>query len=327
MTASFVAGALVALKASITASGAWHLLLPAGKWSARDGRGPYDAGDGAAMQAIVDATKARAGSTDLVVDYDHQTVFAAVPDVGGRAPAAGWIKEIAVRSDGIWGRIEWVAAAAEAIRVGEYRYISPTFVPDKSGRVRFLVSAALTNSPAIDLEAVAARTKQTGANMNNIAEALGLSADADEAAILAAIGTLKTSLVTTSATPDPAQFVPIGEFERAVSEVNRLNKGITQAAAVQHVETQIRSGSLPPALREWGVSLCTVNKTAFDSFVERTRGAFNRIIDPKGIPERGTGKRPPDLDDDALAVCRRMGITPEELVAARAFNGNETTGA
>jgi len=158
-------------------------------------------------------------------------------------------------------------------------------------------------------------------------DALGLAADATDEEVLAAIRALKAGTVAASAVPDPAQFVPIGELERAVQEVNRLNKGITQAAAVQHVELQINAGSLPPALKEWGISLCTVNKTAFDSFVARTRGAFNRIIDPKVVPTRETGKRPPDLDDDALAVCRRMGITPEELVAARAFDSNETTGA
>lgn len=130
-----------------------------------------------------------------------------------------------------------------------------------------------------------------------------------------------------SAAPDPAQFVPIGELERAVQEVNRLNKGITAAAAVQHVELQINAGSLPPALRAWGVSLCTVNKTAFDSFVERTRGAFNPLFDKNKTRKAESGHRPAALDDEELAVCRRMGITPDELVAARAFTGNETMGA
>ncbi|MBN8918892.1 MAG: hypothetical protein J0I31_25215, partial [Rhizobiales bacterium] len=169
--------------------------MPAGAFAGRDGRGPYDSGDIAMMQRIVEATLRRAGSAEIVVDYDHQSIFAAVPEVGGRAPAAGWIKELQVRPEGIFGRVEWTAAAAAAIRGVEYRYLSPVFQHDKAGKVQLILSAGLTNSPNLEIAAVAARTdlNATGETMEPIAKALGLPADASEAAIIAAIGTLTSA--------------------------------------------------------------------------------------------------------------------------------------
>lgn len=179
------------------ASGAWVLLLPLGKFAGRDGRGPYDSGTAAHMAAIVEATKKRAGTTELVVDYDHQSVFSAVPGVGGLAPAAGWIKEFDVREDGLYGRVVWTTRAARAIRAGEYRYISPVYHHDKAGRVIRLVSAGLTNVPNLDLAAVAASATLNNPqedDMDKIALALGLAQGAGEADILAAINSALTSV-------------------------------------------------------------------------------------------------------------------------------------
>ncbi len=173
------------------AAGAWMRLLPAGTFSSRDGRGPYTSGDRAALQKIVEASLAYAGETELVIDYDHQTVFGAKDGVGGRAPAAGWVKQLDVRDDGIYGLVEWTEAAAAAIKAKEYRYISPVFFHDKGGRVLALQLAALTNTPALDLTAVAASarfaTRET--DMDKIAAALGLAAGSGEDAILAALNT------------------------------------------------------------------------------------------------------------------------------------------
>ncbi|MEP2706244.1 MAG: phage tail tube protein [Roseibium sp.] len=116
----------VALSADMTA-GAWIKLIPSGTFQARDGRGPFDAGDETAMQAIVTRTKDYLGTTDMMIDYDHQTAFGAIPGVGGTAKAAGWVKAFEIRSDGIYGRVEWTAAAKAAIEASEYRYISPLF--------------------------------------------------------------------------------------------------------------------------------------------------------------------------------------------------------
>ena len=71
------------------------------------------------------------------------------PGVGGTAKAAGWIKAMELRDDGIWGQIEWTESGAAAVAGKEYRYLSPVFTFDKSGQVKRLLRASLINNPAL----------------------------------------------------------------------------------------------------------------------------------------------------------------------------------
>ncbi len=81
----------------------------------------------------------------IPIDYEHQTL----KDV--QAPAAGWIKDIVLKSDGIYGAVDWTERATEYLKNREYRYLSPVVLTQgKERRVVALHSAALTNTPAID---------------------------------------------------------------------------------------------------------------------------------------------------------------------------------
>ena len=81
----------------------------------------------------------------IPIDYEHQTL----KDM--QAPAAGWIKDIVLRSDGIYGAVDWTERATEYLKNKEYRYLSPVVLTQgKERRVVALHSAALTNTPAID---------------------------------------------------------------------------------------------------------------------------------------------------------------------------------
>lgn len=149
----------------------WVQLVPAGTFSARDGRGPFHAGSGTALQGIIDQSLKIAGRTELVIDYDHQTVFGAKDGVGGTARAAGWIKQLEARADGIFGRVVWTAAAAEAIKAGEYRYLSPVLMQSRAtGKVQAIRMASLTNTPALDMLEVAASTTLPGGSEVGVIE-------------------------------------------------------------------------------------------------------------------------------------------------------------
>lgn len=165
------------------------LLLPMGKIVLRDGRGPFRLDSIAHAREVVAASQARAGRTDLAIDYDHQSYYGAGPGKGGRAPAAGWIKRLSADDAGIWGEVEWTPAADAALRAREYRYISPLFAADKDGRVLLLRNAGLVNDPAIEsLPAVAAGTLQDAQmNYSPIAAALCLDASATLEDIVSAI--------------------------------------------------------------------------------------------------------------------------------------------
>lgn len=81
----------------------------------------------------------------IPVDYEHQTL----QDV--QAPAAGWIKELVLKRDGIYGIVDWTERAIEYLKNREYRYCSPVIQVRKSDRKAVLLhSVALTNKPAID---------------------------------------------------------------------------------------------------------------------------------------------------------------------------------
>jgi phage I-like protein len=129
----------------------WIELIPAGKFSAVDGRGPFENSD---PDAIVAASIAKMPQVGLVLDYDHSTDLAA-PE-GRPAPAAGWLKQFKVEHGAIFARIEWTTDAAEAVKEKKYRYVSPVFEHSKDGKVERILRAALTNNPAlINLPALA----------------------------------------------------------------------------------------------------------------------------------------------------------------------------
>lgn len=82
---------------------------------------------------------------DIVIDYEHQTLKNA------EAPAGGWIKELLLKNDGIFAKVEWTEKAKAYLKNKEYRYLSPVvMVRKKDKKALQLHSAALTNTPAIN---------------------------------------------------------------------------------------------------------------------------------------------------------------------------------
>lgn len=82
---------------------------------------------------------------DIVIDYEHQTL----QDV--QAPAGGWIKELILKHDGIFAKVEWTARAKQYLKNREYRYLSPVvMVRNRDKKASQLHSVALTNTPAIN---------------------------------------------------------------------------------------------------------------------------------------------------------------------------------
>lgn len=133
-------------------------LFPAGEFRSIDGR-PKDAPhwfiDSVLAAAIIADFESRQNLT--VVDYEHQTLLTA--QNGQPAPAAAWFGKLEWRSTGLYATdVDWTERATSMIESGEYKYISPVFSYDKkTGAVKRLINAALTNNPALDgMDAVAA---------------------------------------------------------------------------------------------------------------------------------------------------------------------------
>jgi len=119
----------------------WLRLLPLGEVKLVDGRPSFEV----TPESLADMVKAFGErGTDLVIDYEHQSL------TGGQAPAAGWIKDLEVREDGLWAQVEWTGTAEEYLKRREYRYFSPVLRIDPASRQpQELMNVALTNVPAI----------------------------------------------------------------------------------------------------------------------------------------------------------------------------------
>lgn len=158
--------AIAACTFEIKASDTAVQLFPAGAFKARDGR-PKDVRDG---YWFIDSqvagrliAKAASRATDLVIDYEHQTLNSS--ENGQPAPAAAWFKGSALEwreGLGLFAiQVAWTKNAATMIAGKEYRYLSPVFSYDKiTGEVLELHHVGLTNFPALDgmssLQALAA---------------------------------------------------------------------------------------------------------------------------------------------------------------------------
>lgn len=95
------------------------------------------------------AQQANARINDLVIDYEHQTLYK--EQNGQPAPAAGWIESVVyISGKGLFADVVWTNKAASMIQAKEYRYISAVFIYDSNGYVLKLLHAAITNCPALD---------------------------------------------------------------------------------------------------------------------------------------------------------------------------------
>lgn len=302
--------------------------------------------DRAHAEAVVAASAAYHGPNAMVVDYDHQTVRA--PGVAGQAPAAGWVRNITAEDDGIWGDVEWTGTASAELSDRRYRYISPYFFHRPDGRVTRIINAGLTNTPNLDLAAVAsAMSPEEGnpnpMNLKAIASALGLGEDADEAAVLAAIGRNKALGDTLTATasalgvtvgadlaavasaieakagnPDPAKFVPVSAVAEMQATMSSLQTRLDERDSADKAATiaaAIKSGKLPPALKAHAESLDAAALASFLGAMPETGLGKSTLA---GDPPAGDGQ----LTGEERAVASAMGLTDEEFLAAKKKEAN-----
>jgi phage I-like protein len=328
------------------ASLVWIKVMPAGRFQGRDGRGPFDAGDKTAMQAIIDRSVAHYAGCDLMLDYDHQSLFSAGPGKGGTAPASGWFKQFEARDDGIYGQVEWTAAAAEKIKSQEYRYISPLFTTQKTtGKVWRIDNAALVNQPNLPLDAIAAAAQRFESKevppMNEflakVAKALGLEDGASEEAVISAASTLHAersqvamaaglkadakvgevltamaALKTADAGLDPTDFVPMSMFTELQTKLDATVTGTANEKAEDAVKVAMSAGKITPANKDWALAYAKRDLGEFEAFVGRQPKLTSQQLTRPVIED---GK--PALSDEDRVAMGALGLTEEQFVASR----------
>lgn len=277
--------ALAACSFEVSAQGGRIQLLPYGEFRAVDGR-PFDAPAWFLTETngrdVADL--ANQSRTQLVVDYEHQTLYK--EQNGQPAPAAGWMRWVEFTPKGLFADVEWTNKAAALIQNREYRYISAVFAYDTQGYVRKLFHAALTNNPALDGmdEVLAAASVQFNPNpqmeqnpMNELLQQLFGLPNANEDELKAALSALLAAKPQTvalnadlftqlaekdqciaalsvqkpSAQPDLTQFAPVSVVQDLQNQIAALTAQRDADKGAELIAAALSAGKLLPAQKEW----------------------------------------------------------------------------
>lgn len=332
---------IAACAISVTPTGEVQL-FPAGKFRAMDGRPddvPHWYLDAKVAASVIADFSAR--KNKVVIDYEHQTLMAAKN--GMPAPASGWIAALTWRDDGLYAtNVEWTDRAAGMIESCEYKYISPVFLYDKkTGAVKKLLHAALTNDPALDgMDAVAASQfasliNQQGDQMIELLEQLRwllnlpVTSTAEDvtAELQKAIDQIKSAaaaatsipgfdvvaliknqadqiaaLTAAAANPDPSKFVAVGTMQSLQNEVAALRAQIVDREVNEIVTAALSAGQILPPQEAWARAHGKENLASLKAYIAAAQPiAALTATQTDGKPPAGGN----DLDmDDANAIAQ-----------------------
>ncbi len=289
----------------------WIELIPAGRFTGADGRGPFDATDTGTIIADFHRRKRK-----LPVDENHSIDLTGT--TGAASPARGWITELEARNGSIWGRVEWTDEGERLVTSRAYGFVSPVFTHSKApaGRIVRLLSASLVNDPNLELASLHARegtTMDETEFLDALRKALTLPATADHAAIIEAV----TETVTSRNSVDPTQYVPFEIFRQTRDELMALNgKGLPKADAEHTVTMAMERGHLLPFMKDYAVELCMKDAGAFAELMHGKGGLagmtshlFKPGIDTASMHGRdmkASGKAAPD------GVSKTLGLTSDD---------------
>ncbi|EGU6978502.1 peptidase [Vibrio parahaemolyticus] len=252
-------------------------------------------------------------------DVEHSTHIKAPK--GEPAPAYGWILKVENRDGEIWGYTEWNEDGQKLIDGKSYAFYSPAFGALKDGTVTAIASSGLTNDPNLDVPALNHKEESEMTLSQLLRDALGLGEDATEQQAVTAINTLQSEkevALNRANTPDLNLFVPKDTYEVALNRATTAEAElaeINQQKVEALVQSAIDDGKVAPADKDMYVGLCSSEKgrEQFAKFIEGApQIATNRQVE---TPKDKDGK--PKLEEHEVALCRKMGVTEEEFLAAK----------
>ncbi|RYB02032.1 phage protease [Lichenibacterium ramalinae] len=252
----------------------WIKATPKGHVTTRDGRGfTFDPARLAARFAT--------DKVQIPVDLDHSTILLGAR--GETPKTVGYASAVEARDDGTYVRVGWNAAGLAALAAGTHRYVSPTIHTDDAGHATWLHSVALVSAPALgDMPALMAAMGLGGggvpAQLAGVAGALGLSATADEAAILAAIGGM---------VPKATHEATLAALTETTGRLSALSATTRKADVERLVDDAVREMKIVPAQRPIYLAMCAT-EAGVGNFRE-LMAATTPMLQPSGLD----GKVPP----------------------------------
>jgi len=328
----------------------WIRVLPRGTVELSDQREPFLVDEASLMSM---ATDFRSRGVDLVIDYEHQSLQ------GEQAPAAGWIKALEARGDGLWARVDWTQQARDYLEKKEYRYFSPVLKLDpETRRPVALMHVGLTNVPAIKhlpplvarwgggiaalgapgpaepavkpLAAIIDSAKEKGKMVEQLKRLMGMEPEVEEETVY---GKALEAFRELAATLDLPGEVSVAQLKGAVEALKAgtsrwlkteealqaLKARLASETADRFVEEALQAGKISPAQRGWALEYCRRDLEGFQTYADRA---------PKLVPlgEELQLRREGFHDENGLlpeelAVCRSLNVSPEAYLKAKAQTG------
>lgn len=316
-------------------------LFPFGWFEAQDGRGGrWYVGDenGYALADDINNT-----AIDLMIDYEHQTLY--IAENGKGNPAAGWItKAEYISGEGLFADVKWTPQATQEIKDGVYRYLSPLFLTDGSGMVIKVLNAALTNRPALhNLQEVVAMSSQFAKFLTPeeenpkmkelLIKLFALSANATDEQITEKLTALekakgdspvalsdvytelakeKSQVVALSAKvnhPDPAKFVALSDLQAVQTEPNGLKQQINDKERDALIQTALSDGRLLPAQKAWAEKLGKQDLVALSDFLKTVTPNPALASTQSGGEDPNKGTEKVALSAAEIAAAKSLGLS------------------
>jgi phage I-like protein len=243
----------------------WYQIVPIGEFPVA-ATGPD--GKPAKLMQVIDEkavssmAAAFANDGELLVDYDHASL-----DQDKTSEAAGWIKAVEARADGLFAQIQWTDNGNAAVLNRRFKYVSPVWNRTNcesvgAGRVRPLRmdSLALTNVPNLKgMRPLSNRAtgndplnnRAEEKNMNELKVLLGLAETATDAEVVAAIKALQANAAEAPALKNRAETAE-GKLQAAKTKqlesdadafCSKYAKHITNTAQVKDQFIKNRAGT------------------------------------------------------------------------------------
>ncbi|WP_346556906.1 phage protease [Mannheimia haemolytica] len=281
-------------------------LFPFGWFEAQDGRGGrWYVGDenGYALADDINNT-----AIDLMIDYEHQTLY--IAENGKGNPAAGWItKAEYISGEGLFADVKWTPQATQEIKDGVYRYLSPLFLTDGSGMVIKVLNAALTNRPALhNLQEVVAMSSQFAKFLTPeeenpkmkelLIKLFALSANATDEQI-----TEKLTALEKAKGDSPVALSDV------YTELNGLKQQINDKERDALIKTALSDGRLLPAQKAWAESLGKQNLVALSDFLKTVTPNPALAGTQSGGEDPNKGAEKVALSAAEIAAAKSLGLS------------------
>ncbi|MBO7309582.1 MAG: hypothetical protein J6V38_08135 [Kiritimatiellae bacterium] len=215
------------------------------------------------------------GEKEVLVDFEHNSEAGGTSDTS----AAAWVSNLrADKERGLVGDFKLTDLGAEAISNRRLRFLSVAWLVNKETREPMVIrSIALTNKPNIPVAPVLNREtngvinveEKKGPTMDKLKEALGLSADATEEDILAAVKEgleAKTKVAELEANAEKAKLEAEAE-DFAEKNKAKCDKAVLKAQFIANKEVAVALvAGIPAAKVETVVNKAEAKKpTSFEA--------------------------------------------------------------